>query len=60
MNPIDFLKETRVELQKVIWPTRQETTRLTVIVIIVTIIVGFFVVGVDFVLAALLKLLTKS
>ncbi len=59
-NPIDFLKQVKVELEKVIWPSRLETVKLTTIVIIVTIIVGFFVVGVDFVLAFLLKLVTKS
>lgn len=57
---IDFLWETKVELQKVIWPSKQETVKLTAIVIFVTIIVGFFVVGVDYVLAFLLKLITKS
>lgn len=57
---IDFLWETKVELQKVIWPSKQETIKLTAIVIFVTIIVGFFVVGIDYVLAFLLKLITKS
>ncbi|OGE22713.1 preprotein translocase subunit SecE [Candidatus Daviesbacteria bacterium RIFCSPHIGHO2_01_FULL_38_8] len=58
IKPLDFLKEVKVELSKVIWPTRLETVKLTIIVIIVTIIVGFFVVGIDYVLAFLLKLLT--
>lgn len=57
---VDFLKEVRVELAKVIWPSRSETIKLTTIVIIVTIIVSFFVVGIDYVLAFLLKLITKS
>lgn len=63
MNPIkgvlDFLVTTRVELTKVVWPSREETIKLTLIVIMVTIIVGFFVAGIDFILAALLKLITK-
>lgn len=60
INPIDFLQQTRVELSKVIWPGRSETVRLTTIVIIVTIIVSFFVVGIDYILAFLLKLITRS
>jgi len=34
---IDFLKDVRVELAKVSWPTRQETARYTLIVIAVSI-----------------------
>lgn len=55
---IDFLREVKVELEKVIWPSRQETIRLTLIVILVTIIVGFFVAGVDYILSFLLKMIT--
>jgi len=34
------IRETRSELRKVIWPTREETTRLTVVVIVISIIIG--------------------
>lgn len=43
-----FLKEVRVELGKVIWPTRARTARLSVIVVIVTAIFGSFIAAVDF------------
>lgn len=43
----DFLSEVRVELQKVIWPTQGQVVKLTVIVIIVTLTVGFFLFLVD-------------
>ena len=59
INPIDFLKETKVELDKVVWPSRSETTRLTVIVILVTVVVGFFVAGIDYILAFLFKFILK-
>lgn len=48
MKIIDFLSEVRVELQKVVWPTRDQTIRLTFIVILITIMVAFFVGIVDF------------
>lgn len=47
---IDFLKEVQVELAKVVWPTREQTMRLTIMVIIVTLFVGFFLGGIDFLL----------
>lgn len=34
------IRETRSELRKVIWPTREEATRLTVVVIVISIIIG--------------------
>lgn len=34
------IRETRSELRKVIWPAREETTRLTVVVLIISIIIG--------------------
>ncbi|MBI3287368.1 MAG: preprotein translocase subunit SecE [Chloroflexi bacterium] len=36
-NPIaEFLRETRSELRKVVWPSRQDAIRMTLIVIAVT------------------------
>lgn len=59
MNPIDFLREVKVELEKVVWPSRAQTIRLTMIVIIVTILVGFFIGGIDYLLTELTKLILK-
>lgn len=60
MNRIlDFLSEVKVELSKVVWPTPNQTIRLTVIVIIVTVIVGFFIGGVDYLLTKFLELVLK-
>jgi preprotein translocase subunit SecE len=39
---VRYVKDTRNELQKVSWPSRQETVRLTQIVMIVTFSVGMF------------------
>lgn len=46
---ITFLKEARIELKKVTWPTRQETIRYTVTVIVISIAVALFLGGLDFV-----------
>lgn len=46
---VTFLKETRIELRKVTWPTRQETTRYTVTVVVVSVAVALFLGGLDFI-----------
>ncbi len=59
MIVIDFLKQVRVELEKVVWPTRTQTIQLTMIVITITILVGFFIGGVDYLLTEATRLLLK-
>ncbi|WP_242113381.1 preprotein translocase subunit SecE [Luteimonas aquatica] len=43
----EFLSESRFELRKVVWPTRQEATRLTWVVIVVVIIMSLILAGFD-------------
>lgn len=47
VNPLTYLKESKAEFGKVIWPTRQETVRLTLVVLVVAIIVGAYIAGLD-------------
>jgi preprotein translocase subunit SecE len=54
-----FLIEARSELEKVVWPTREQTFRLTIMVIAVTLAVGFFVAGIDFVFAGMAQKLIQ-
>ncbi len=49
---ISFFKEVKEELEKVTWPTREQTIRYTILVIIVTVAVGAFLGGLDYVLTA--------
>ena len=44
---LHFVKETRIELRKVVWPTREETIKTTGIVLIAVIIVAIFLWIVD-------------
>lgn len=48
-----WYRETRAELAKVSWPTRQEGIRLTIIVLVVTIISAIVIFGVDSLFSAL-------
>lgn len=47
MKAVDFLREVRVELAKVVWPSKEATFRLTILVIVITIVVGFFIGLID-------------
>jgi preprotein translocase subunit SecE len=42
-----FIGETISELRKVVWPTRQEATYLTTIVIVVTVVVAIILWVID-------------
>lgn len=59
MNVIQYLREVRRELSKVTWPTRQEATRMTVIVIIASLLVGLYIGGLDLAFTSLLGLFIK-
>ncbi len=54
-----YLRETRAELAKVAWPTREEGTRLTVIVFIATIIATLVIFGVDSIFHEIIVLLLR-
>ena len=47
VSPSTFLQEVIAELKKVTWPTRDETVKLTAVVIAISVIVGAFIGGLD-------------
>ncbi len=55
---IAFAKEARIEVRKVIWPTRQEATHTTFIVIIATVIMALILWGLDGILFRAVGFLT--
>lgn len=60
-NIFGFLIEVKKELEKVAWPSREQTIRYTVLVIIVAAVVGLFLGGLDYILTAMTAfLLNKS
>lgn len=58
-TPTAFLRETQDELKKVVWPSRQEVIRLTFVVIIISLIVGLFLGGLDFVFVKMIETVIK-
>lgn len=53
VSPVRFLQEVLDELRKSVWPSREETARLTAIVIALSIAIGFFLGGLDRIFAEL-------
>jgi preprotein translocase subunit SecE len=53
-----FVQSARVELRKVVWPNRQETMQVTIVVFVMVIVLALFFWGLDTVLALLTRWLT--
>ncbi|KLV06659.1 preprotein translocase subunit SecE [Photobacterium aquae] len=55
---IAFARESRMEVRKVVWPTRQEATQTTFIVLAVTVIMALALWGIDGIMVRLVRLVT--
>jgi len=53
---IQFFKEVRVEMGKVVWPTRKEALKITGIVILLSLFVAVFLGLIDFGLGKLIAI----
>lgn len=57
---VTFFSEVKSELSKVTWPKKDEVVRLTGIIILVSLIVGFYIGGLDYLFTSVLtKILTN-
>jgi len=57
-NPVvRYLRETRAELSKVSWPSRQEATNLTIIVLVTVLVSSIVLGGFDYLFAKLFSLI---
>jgi preprotein translocase subunit SecE len=52
---ITYLKETRQELDKVTWPTKDEVRGSTIVTIVTSLLISAFIFGVDTLLSQLVK-----
>ncbi len=55
-----FVQGSRVELRKVVWPTRQETLQTTLVVVVVILVMGVFFWLLDLGLGALMQAVTAK
>jgi preprotein translocase subunit SecE len=58
-SPGQFINQVRDEAKKIVWPTRSETIQTTIMVLIMTVILALFFVGVDTVFSAIVRWLTS-
>lgn len=57
VNPGEFFRQVRAETAKVVWPSRKQTMTTTVMVVIMTALLGLFFFGVDSAFSAIVKAL---
>jgi preprotein translocase subunit SecE len=55
--PGEFIRQVRVEASKITWPTRKETISTTIMVLVMTLILAIFFLGIDQVLGRLVRAL---
>ena len=55
-----FVQSSRIELRKVVWPNRQETWQVTLVVFVMVIVLGLFFWGLDTLLGLLTRWLTSQ
>jgi preprotein translocase subunit SecE len=56
---VQFLREVKIELKKVTWPSRQQTTGSTLVVIVLVIIISLFLGIVDMGLSTVIRAVFK-
>jgi preprotein translocase subunit SecE len=50
-----FFSDSLFELRKVVWPTREETYKITAMVLVVVVIISLILAGFDWVISGLVK-----
>lgn len=55
-----YMVDTRGELRKVVWPTREQAVNLTVAVLFVTLLMTIILGGIDFIFAQVLQWLLTA
>ncbi|MFT6086134.1 MAG: preprotein translocase subunit SecE [Glaciecola sp.] len=58
-NFLIFAKDARTEVRKVIWPSRSEANRMTLIILLATAVVGVMLYLIDMVLVWVIGLITN-
>ncbi len=57
-DALEFASESRTEVRKVVWPTRQEAIQTTLIVLVVTAIMALVLWGLDGILVRVVAFIT--
>ena len=54
-SPAEFINQVQTEAKKIVWPTGRETMMTTVMVVIMTSILGLFFFGIDTAFGAIVR-----
>ena len=55
VGPVRFFREVWAELRRAVWPSREDTVRLTALVIAISLAVAFFLGVVDYLFSLLVN-----
>ena len=55
---LTFAKDSRMEVRKVVWPTRQEATQTTLIVLAATVVMSLILWGLDGIIVRVVSFIT--
>lgn len=53
----NWYQDTRAEMQKIVWPDRETTKNLTIVVIGISVVLGILLGGIDYLLQAVFEAL---
>ena len=53
-------RDSRAEIRKIVWPSREETTRLTIVVVLLSALISVLLFAADSIFALLLTLLQRA
>jgi preprotein translocase subunit SecE len=54
-SPAEFINQVRAEGRKVVWPSREETTRTAIFVAIMMVMLSVFFLGIDSLFGAIMR-----
>ena len=54
-SPGEFIRQIRSETRKVVWPTREETIRVSIFVFIMMLVLSLFFLGIDTLFGAVVR-----
>ena len=57
MNPVAFLRQVKQEAAKITWPSRSTAFHMTLVIMVVCVILGFYFFAADWISANTIKLI---
>lgn len=60
VNPLQYFREVTTELRKVSWPSVEQTRNMTLLVVVVSLLVGIYIGGLDFIFQKALAVLITN